>query len=99
MVREVKQLPVERDPDHSGVVDPSGKRWHQHLAQISPALALKLAKAGAPIAWDPCGCGGYCGFDWYGAEDAARMVAAGTPKVRLTKRRKGNLSLWTSDDG
>lgn len=27
------------------------------------------------------------------------MVAAGTPNVRHTKRRSGNISVWTSEDG
>lgn len=99
VVREVEQRPVVPVRDYSGVVDPSGRRWHQHLAEISPARALELAKEGAPVAWDPCGCGGYCGFDWYAADDVARMVAAGTPKVRQTKRHRGNLSVWTSEDG
>lgn len=99
VVREVEQQPVVPSRDYSGVVDPSGRRWHQHLAEISPARALELAKEGASIAWDPCGCGGYCGFDWYAADQAARMVAAGTPNVRHTKRRSGNISVWTSEDG
>lgn len=54
---------------------------------------------GACVAWDRCGCGGYCGFDWFTAEDVARTVAAGTPKGKRTKRRKGNLSVWTDADG
>jgi len=99
VVREVEQQPVVPARDYSGVVDPGGRRWHRHLAEISPARALELAKEGAPIAWDPCGCGGYCGFGWYAANDVARMVAAGTPNVRHTKRRRGNLSVWASDDG
>jgi hypothetical protein len=99
VVREVEQQPVVPEPDYSGIVDPSGKRWHRHEAEVSPARALELARAGTPVAWDDCGCGGYCGFDWYTPEDVARMVAAGTPKVRHTKRRKGSLSVWTSGDG
>ena len=51
VVREVEQQPVVPADDYSGVVDPSGRRWHQHLAEISPARALELAKEGAPIAW------------------------------------------------
>lgn len=99
IVRDVEAEPVVPEVDRSGVVDPSGNRWHQHLADISPTQALELAKNGASIAWDPCGCGGYCGFDWYGAAEVARMVAAGTPKVRCTKRRKGNLSQWANAEG
>lgn len=99
VVREVEQQPVAPVRDYSGVVDPGGTRWHQHLAEISPARALDLAREGASIAGDPCGCGGYCGFDWYGPEDVARMLLAGTPKVRRTKRRQGNISEWINADG
>lgn len=99
VVREVEQQPVVPDLDYSGVVDPGGTRWRQDLAEISPARALELAKQGAPIAWDPCGCGGFCGFDWYAADDIARMVAAGTPTVSHTKRKRGNLSVWKNQAG
>lgn len=97
-MRDVELNPAEPLPDYTGVVDPHGRRWHRDLAQISPARALELVQAGAQVAWDPCGCGGYCGFDWFTAEDTARMVAAGTPKVKSTKRRRGNISLWTTGD-
>jgi hypothetical protein len=93
IVREVEQQPVVPERDYSGVVDPSGKRWHRDEAEVSPARALELAGDGASVAWDNCGCGGYCGFDWYTPEDVARMVAAGTPEVsRHTKRRRGAAS-------
>jgi hypothetical protein len=100
VVRAVEQQPVVPESDYSGVVDPSGKRWHRDEAEVSPARALELAGDGASVAWDNCGCGGYCGFDWYTPEDVARMVAAGTPEVsRHTKRRRGgSLSVWTSGD-
>jgi hypothetical protein len=99
IVREVDEQPLVPTPDYSGVVDRNGRRWHRHLAEISPARALELAKAGAQVAWDPCGCGGYCGFDWYGADQVARMVASGTPKVRHSKRRTGSISQWATADG
>jgi hypothetical protein len=99
IVREVEDEPVVPAPDYSGVVDPTGKRWHRQEAEISPARALELAKSGARVAWDPCGCGGYCGFDWYGAEEVARMVASGTPTVRQSKRHNGNISEWATAEG
>jgi hypothetical protein len=98
IVREVEQQPVVPERDYSGVVDPSGRRWHRDEAEVSPARALELAGDGASVAWDNCGFG-CCDFYWYTPEDVARMVAAGTPKVRQTKRRKGILSVWTSGDG
>jgi hypothetical protein len=98
VVREVEQQPVVPDPDYSGIVDPSGKRWHRDEAEVSPARALELAGDGASVAWDNCGFG-CCPFYWYTPEDVARMVAAGTPEVRRTKRRRGSLGVWTSGDG
>lgn len=99
IVREVEETPAPPTPDYSGVVDPSGTRWHRHLTEISPAQALRLAAEGASVAWDPCGCGGYCGFRWFGPEEVAHMIAAGTPTVRHTKKRHGNISQWASEDG
>lgn len=74
--------------------------WDQFWA--SPTTSdddVELAAGGARVAWDHCGCGGYCGFDWYSPEEEARMLAAGTPDVGHTKRRQGALSLWTNDAG
>ena len=99
IVREVEQAPSEPVKDYSGVVDSSGTRWNQTDQEISPARALRLVIEGARVAWDPCGCGGYCGFDWFSAEDSRRLIAAGTPTVRHTKRHQGNISEWTSEDG
>ena len=99
IVREVEQAPPPRVDDRSGVVDRDGTRWHQTAGEISPGRAFQLAAEGAAVAWDPCGCGGYCGFDWFGADEVARLVAAGRPTVRDTKRHQGNLSEWASEDG
>jgi hypothetical protein len=47
--------------------------------------------------WDPCACGGYCGFTWYTPNDIADMVASGQPMIRNNKRHIGNISEWCSD--
>ena len=51
------------------------------------------------MAWDPYGCGGYCGFRWFNPDQVALLVSSGTPTVRHTKRRRGNHSQWTSGEG
>jgi hypothetical protein len=99
IVREVEDQPVVPVADRTGVVDPSGRRWHQHVARITPARALELASQGATVAWDPCGCGGYCPFDWFGVDDVAALVASGKPSIRAKKNTWGNLSEWITSDG
>jgi len=94
----VREQPVVPEPDRDGVRDPDGVRWTMSRQSISAGKAQHLAEAGAAVAWDPCGCGGYCGFDWFTGDQTAQMVAAGTPTVRNTKRRRGNISLWVSED-
>lgn len=99
IVREAEDEPPARVADHSGVVDPAGRRWHQQLAQISPGRALELVEQGATVAWDSCGCGGHCGFTWYGPDEVAALVKAGKPTVEAKKRSWGNISEWTTNEG
>lgn len=99
IVAEVREQPAAVEPLPTGVVDPEGTRWHPGTSSISEGQAHALVERGARVAWDPCGCGGYCGFTWFGPEDAAQLVAAGTPKVRRTSRHRGNISKWTAEDG
>ena len=99
MVREVRAQPVTREPRRGDVTDPEGTRWFPSTSSISEGQAHALVEGGARLAWDACGCGGYCGFRWFGPDETERLVAARTPTVRNTKRRRGNISRWTSDDG
>lgn len=95
----MRERPATPEPDYSGLTDPEGTRWVKRRANISAGAAHALVKQGARVAWDPCGCGGYCGFTWFSAAEAALLVAAGTPTIRNTKRRHGNLSEWVADEG
>ena len=99
IVREVREQPAAEELRQPGVVDPTGTRWRPTQRSISAGQAHALAEKGAHVAWDPCGCGGYCGFTWFSSDDTTRLVAAGTPTVRNTKRHRGNISEWQSDDG
>jgi hypothetical protein len=65
---------VRADPDPRTGVDlpgPAGELFARIDDDISPSHALTLQHAGALVPWDACGCGGYCGFDWLGAERRA----------------------------
>jgi hypothetical protein len=99
VVREVEEAPVTPEPRTGGITDPTGTHWMPINRQISPGHALALAAAGAPVAWDACGCRGYCGFTWFSEAQVAGLVRAGAPTIRHTKRRRGNLSEWGSEDG
>ncbi|MCM0639522.1 hypothetical protein [Cellulomonas wangsupingiae] len=99
IVREVREQPTVSEPEADGVTDPEGTRWRPSRSSISEAQAHALLQGGARVAWDPCGCGGYCGFTWFGPDDTSRLMASGTPVVRNTKRRRGNISEWTAGDG
>lgn len=99
VIREVRESPPAQEPVIGGTVDPEGTRWLPSHSSISASQAHALVEQGARVAWDPCGCGGYCGFTWFSSDETARLVAAGTPDVRQTKRRRGNISQWAADDG
>lgn len=89
----------EESSQDNGVTDPEGARWRRTTSSINPRQAHALAVQGARLAWDPCGCGGYCAFTWFDAADVARLVAAGPPRARRTKTRRANISEWVGDDG
>jgi len=103
IVREVESTP-QAPPASPGagmyangvLTDPDGRQYTCVEATITAGRAHALAAAGAVVVWDSCGCGGYCGFDWYSADDVKAMVASGPPTIRHTKNHRGNVSEWRS---
>ena len=96
----VPPVPTEPGVYPDGIVlAPGGRRYVVAATDISPADAWADAAAGAIAAWDPCGCGGYCGLTWFDEADVAGMAAAGRPTIRRTKRAHGSISEYRSDDG
>ena len=79
-------------------VDRDGHVYSLVEDSIDGARAQAAAADGATIVWDPCGCGGACGFQWIDGT-AARRLGSVTPKIADTKRRKGSVGLWQSDKG
>jgi hypothetical protein len=109
ILREVKENPPSQGTPmiralyiSSGTIhDPSGRIWQRLDEQITAGRAFDLASKGALVAWDSCGCGGYCGLTWLDADDVVRLVKSGRPVLVKSKRpaRRGNLSEWTAEDG
>lgn len=107
IVEQVKNSPQPPAPVYDApglhpdgtLVDADGRTYRQVSEEVSSARAFDLAARGAAVAWDSCGCGGYCGFTWYDREAVARMVAAGRPEIRRTKRARGSIAEWLGEDG
>lgn len=107
IVEAVKATPQVAPPDRvqpgidadGTVVAPGGRTYRRTARDISAADAFTAAAAGAQLAWDPCGCGGYCGLTWFDEATVARMVVAGRPHIRRTKNGRGAISTYRSDDG
>ncbi|WP_421732449.1 hypothetical protein [Cellulomonas sp.] len=107
IVDAVKATPATPDPgaDKPGVhadgtvVAPGGRAYTVAAHDISSAAAFDAAAAGAQVAWDPCGCNGYCGLTWFDEAEVARMVAEGRPQIRRTKKAYGSIAEYRSEDG
>jgi len=84
------------------IVSPDGRRFAGDLAvDIDESRAAEVvAEPGTIVVYDPCGCGGYCGLDWFHGEQVDRLRAAGLPAVR-GRRKHGSwrMTEWRSDDG
>lgn len=80
-------------------VDQTGVEYAICEEEITADRAHDLAAAGAIVVWDPCGCGGFCGFTWFAPDDVAVMVRSGPPTIRNNKRSSALISEWRSDAG
>ncbi|WP_456845656.1 hypothetical protein [Cellulomonas sp. P5_C6] len=107
IVDAVKATPAAPVPDShdpgirtdGSVVAPGGRVYSKTGSDISSAAAFEAAAAGAQVAWDCCGCGGYCALRWFDEAEVTRMVAAGPPTIRRTKKAYGSISEYRSHDG
>jgi hypothetical protein len=77
---------------------PHGVIWQRVGDVLDPVVARDMIRAGALVAWDPCGCGGDCGLTWL--DDVVRgRLAAALPDVRPSKRYSGAITSWRDKDG
>lgn len=110
IVRAVDAADVESEERRAGragsgfaaggaLVDPAGRRYRQVHHEVSAARAREIAREGGTVAWDGCGCRGGCPVTWVAEDEVARLVAAGTPRIRRTKRKRGSASEWQDEGG
>jgi hypothetical protein len=106
IVGEVESTPIPAaEPTGPGLgrdgvfTDPVGRQYTCVAEDLSPGRALELATAGAVVVWDPCGCEGYCAYEWFSAEEVRDMVASGPPSIRNNRRHRGTISEWRSASG
>ncbi len=82
---------------------PDGRVFRETTAALDPAAAQELVAAGATVAWDSCGCRGYCGMEWFDRADNALFLRTGSPQFVAPSRKvphaTGHLSAWRTDDG
>jgi hypothetical protein len=76
-----------------------GRRYWMADARLSPRRAYELVAAGAAVAFDDCGCGGFCGPVCVDHDRLKRLVQHGPPRVRRKGKGIGALEEWRTDDG
>lgn len=75
-----------------------GRTYRLTDPSIDPPTAQRAAAAGAVVVWDPCGGGGYCGYQWLDAEQRSTLGSV-LPRIRNTKKRRGRIALYEDDSG
>ncbi len=103
IVNEAKNAPSLPSPPPPSLIAPDGNCFFRTGRSLAPDEAVDLVAAGAIVAWDSCGCLGYCDIDWFAASDQAELVRTGPPELRQpTKRRNrghGELTEWQTCAG
>ena len=80
--------------------DQEGNRYDLVTDELSADDAVQLARDGAVVVYDECGCGGSgCDLDWLSDDEARRVAEAGTPDLHPSKHGRANLEHWRSADG
>jgi hypothetical protein len=71
---------------------PDGRVFTVVERHLSVADVAGLAARGAWVAWDACGCHGYCDLDWFEPPTVAAV------ETRPTLGRLADLSEWLCED-
>lgn len=103
IVDDLRRHPTPEPDLRARLRAPDGRSFVETDEELTPEAAQALAAAGAVVAWDSCGCQGYCGLEWFDPARTARLVADGPPELVPSSRKMphvaGRLSAWRSDDG
>jgi hypothetical protein len=67
--------------------------------RLKPRRAYELVVAGAAVAFDDCGCDGFCGLACADHEELQRLVRHGPPRIRLKGKDFGALEEWRTETG
>lgn len=78
---------------------PDGRTYRLADARLSPRRAYELVVAGAVVAFDDCGCDGFCGLAWADHDKLQRLVRHGPPRVRRKGKGFSSLEEWRTDSG
>jgi hypothetical protein len=86
-------MPVGPSSDEDRAQLPAGDWWDgttrwRRIGNVGIVRVMALLEAGAPVAVDPCGCGGYCGFDRPEQLLADRLRLIGRNRWQRLLRRK-----------
>jgi hypothetical protein len=93
-----QEVPSGRRGGHWG--DPDGRRYELVNHKLRPQDAVQLARLGARIVYDVCGCGGDgCELDWLSDADARQLGESGLPRLHPRKHGLAELQHWRSADG
>jgi hypothetical protein len=104
VVAQVKATPTSSPATPRGKhgdvwTDPTGRRFARVTDELTPTAAQELAKNGASVVYDPCGCGGTeCRLDWLSAIEVADLSVGDPPVLHPTKNGRADLEHWRSTD-
>jgi hypothetical protein len=78
---------------------PDGRAYRLADARLNPRRAYELVVAGAVVAFDDCGCDGFCGLAWVDHDELQRLVRHGPPRIRRKGKGFSSLEEWRTDIG
>ncbi len=80
--------------------DPAGNLLIESQATVTPTVALELARSGAVLAFEECGCGGRasCSITWFGPDDVQTMAEAGLPAFVRGYGSPTWIDVWASSE-
>jgi hypothetical protein len=89
---------VEAESRGDRIVSPEGVAFARVTSKLSGARATEAVRAGAQLAWDSCGCEGFCDLQWIEPGRVSQVSSKQRMRESWRRGRPGAFSLWLSDD-